>query len=174
MPRFLQRVIVTPLADGDTWYLDDNFQYESTILGADRPVTVPKGFETDFASIPSPITIVLPKWSDYGPAAIIHDWLYWSQSIQRRDADNVFLEAMQALNVSPIKQRIIYLGVRIFGRWAWWENGRLKARSVSRMRPPNATWPALPSWHRTRFSRRGLFPKNKNSIGPFSPMPSAS
>jgi hypothetical protein len=168
MGKFLNRIVVSPLADGYTWYLDAVFQFQSVHPSLMHPITTPKGFETDFASIPSPLTIILPKWSVYGPAAIIHDWLYWTQSVSRKDADNVLLEAMRDLRVNLVKQTMIYIGVRAFGWWAWWENKRLKDRGVSRMRPPNATWPSSPNWHRFRLSPGAWFINKPHSIGPFT------
>ena len=167
MAKFFDRLIVSPLSDGFTWYLDADFRYGSELLREGQIITVPKGFETDFASIPSPLTLFLPKWSVYGPAAVVHDWLYWIQTEPRLEADNVLLEAMKTLKVSPAKQSILYFGVRIFGWWAWLQNEGLKARRVTRMRPVDAIWPAYPNWHHKRFSLGARLSRGSDSIGPF-------
>lgn len=139
---FLDQLVVSPMADGFTWYLMHAFRYNS--------VAVPDRFETDFASIPFPIDIFLPRWSNYGPAAVIHDWLYWEQTVTRRQADHTFLEAMRTLRVSRLKRTILWLGVRLGGWLAWWENARLKRSGYTRLRPPGAAWPAMPDWQRFR------------------------
>ena len=152
MSRFLSRLIVSPLADGFTWYLDTEFKFDQSNSTLRQPITVPKGFETDFASIPSPLTAILPKWGIYGPAAIIHDWIYWMQPVSRKEADDILLEGMATLNVSPIVRGIIYRGVRWFGCFAWRSNSKLRSQGVKRMRPPDAEWPAFPTWSRRRWS----------------------
>lgn len=154
MARFLDRLVVSPLADGYTWYLDREFRYQTGPADDPRTLSVPKRFETDFASVPSLLTVVLPKWGVYGPAAVVHDWLYWEQAGRRAAADGVFLEAMRILRVGALKRTVLYLGVRWFGWWAWAENASLKRRGVTRMRPEDATWPALPTWRRLRLSPR--------------------
>jgi hypothetical protein len=87
---------LTPL-HGDI--LDDNdvellavFLYYSAILA--QVIVIPKGFVTDFASVPrAPGAFWLLggrcKWE-----AVIHDYLYRVLKLGRRTADNVFLEAM--------------------------------------------------------------------------------
>ena len=46
-------------------------------------IEVAEGFETDFASVPRLLWVVLPKWGKYGNAAMVHDWLYWKQDRSR-------------------------------------------------------------------------------------------
>ena len=154
------------MADGFTWYLDEQFRYRTLMGPHDGVIRVAKGFETDFASIPSPLTIVLPKWSVYGPAAVVHDWLYWVQNGDREDADSVFLEAMNVLGVEAWKRKILYLAVRIFGGVAWRGNRKLRAQGVTRMRPTGSAWPAFPTWHRRRFSVASWILRRPGSIVP--------
>ena len=149
MSRFLDVLVVSPLADGYTWYLDRPFRYR-TDVGATKTIVVPSRFETDFASVPSPLWAIFPKWGTYGSAAIVHDWLYWHQELRRDQADAVFLEAMTDSRVKPWKRRILYHAVRWFGGAAWRENASLRAKGVTRMQParePRAG-PRRPSWKR--------------------------
>ena len=85
-------------------------------------ITVPVGFETDFASVPRPFWAILPKWGKYGNAAVIHDWLYWEQGRPRPAADAVLLEGMVVLGVSAVVRQTIYTAVRLFGWLAWYRN----------------------------------------------------
>ena len=127
MSRFTESLIVTPLADGKTWITLSDFGYEVGSEGSGDTIDVQIGFYTDFASIPRVLWIILPKWGKYGNAAVIHDWVYWDQSRSRREADDIFLEAMGVLDVNHWKKYSIYWAVRIFGGFAWRANQRKKS-----------------------------------------------
>ena len=49
--------------------------------------TVPKGFRTDFASIPKLFRIVLSPIGRHGKAAVIHDYLCEYGEVTRKQAD---------------------------------------------------------------------------------------
>ena len=51
-----------------------------------KDVNVPTGFVTDLASIPRPFWSVFPKTGRYAYAAIVHDYLYWTQTVSRDEA----------------------------------------------------------------------------------------
>jgi hypothetical protein len=164
---FLDQLVVSPLADGYTWYLIQTFRYDRD---AASTIAVPERFETDFASIPFPLDALLPKWSNYGPAAVVHDWLYWDQPLSRGQADGVFNEAMVTLKVSWLKRNVLWLGVRLFGWWPWAENARLRRSGVSRLRPPGAGWPAMPTWQRFRLRSVGTWrPGQQRPAAPRTP-----
>ena len=121
MSRFLTE-LETKLKNDDTvWVLTAPLVYESNILGE---ITVPKGFETDFASVPRiPIFYAL-----YGGKAhresVLHDALYRSNSIPkatRLQADRVFLEAMKARGKPCHIRWPMFLGVRLGGWWVYYK-----------------------------------------------------
>jgi hypothetical protein len=124
MSEFTEALIVSPLADGKTWVVLKPFGYDCNEEGSGRRIQVDIGFMTDFASVPRPLWILLPKWGKYGNAAVIHDWLYWVQrpDISRAQADHIFLEAMTVLNVAWWQKYPMYWAVRSFGLLAWWRN----------------------------------------------------
>jgi hypothetical protein len=122
MSRFTDALVVSPLADGKTWVLVRSFGYEVGALGSGDVVECRIGFMTDFASIPRPFWTILPKWGKYGNAAVIHDWLYWSQDRSRHEADRIIFEAMGVLNVSDWQRYAIYWAVWLFGGMAWARN----------------------------------------------------
>jgi hypothetical protein len=64
----------------------------------------------------------LPRWGKYGNAAVIHDWLYWSQDRTRVEADRIMLEAMGVLSVPNWQKYSIYFFVRVFGLISWHRN----------------------------------------------------
>ncbi|MFM7610889.1 MAG: DUF1353 domain-containing protein, partial [Alphaproteobacteria bacterium] len=82
------------------------------VMGASRDtIIVPKGFVTDFSSIPKPLwSIGLSPMGRYSRAAIVHDDLYWSQGCTREQADRLLLIAMKESNVGAFDQRVIYQG----------------------------------------------------------------
>jgi hypothetical protein len=81
---------------------------------------------------------------------------------------------MKVLNVAFLTRAIIYFGVRIGGWFAWWENNRLKARGVKRMRPADETWPTSPNWYRIRIWPGEWFTKKTNRVSAFSRKASAA
>lgn len=96
-------------------------------------VTVPKGFVTDFASIPKIFWSVLPPDGSYVYAAILHDYLYWVQTRTRADADEIFRLAMRDFDVSSVKIKAIYSAVRKFGGTAWRANQKLREKGERRV-----------------------------------------
>lgn len=101
----------------------------------ERWVTVPRDFRTDFASIPRPFRNIFSPTGRYGKAAVVHDGLYNDVHISellidegtgdvyenhyhptRKEADDIFLEAMKVLGVGWWTRTTVYLSVRIGGR----------------------------------------------------------
>ena len=109
-------------------YLDDThvrlfepLVYASPTVGI---VRVPAGFETDLASVPRiPFAYWLAGNTAQGPA-IVHDWLYRTKMLSRRQADAVFFEAMSAWGTVGWRRWAMWGAVRAFG-WAPWGRGRL-------------------------------------------------
>lgn len=97
------------------------------------PVTVPVGFVTDFASIPRVFWSALPPDGTYTYAAILHDYLYWTQQVTRNDADLVLRHAMADFKVPSVTIETIYAGVRAGGGVAWRDNAALKASGERRI-----------------------------------------
>jgi hypothetical protein len=77
MLQFLSPVVVSPFGDGDNWRLVEKLDYQ--IYETPSTIILKPGFVTDFASIPRPFWSLLPTWGQYGPASIVHDFLYWDQ-----------------------------------------------------------------------------------------------
>jgi hypothetical protein len=98
------------------------FGYDVGSANSGDKVDVAVGFQTDFASIPRLFWSIFPKWGKYGNAAVIHDWLYWTQERPRKLADDILIEAMGVLGVGAITRYMIYLSVRVFGWFAWVRN----------------------------------------------------
>lgn len=90
--------------------------------GNTQTFTIPKGFRTDFASIPPIFFTLFPKNGRYDAAAIVHDWLYVTQPVSRKDADGIFRKIMKELGVGFFRRRIMYYAVRVGGAFAWNKN----------------------------------------------------
>lgn len=126
MSKFTRPLTVSPLSDGKKWVLRDSFSYDVGYKGSDETITVPLGFVTDFASIPRAFWALLPRWGKYGTAAVVHDYLYWDQSLDRKKVDDIFLEGMEVLEVGKWTRMTIYNAVRLFGGFAWRHNTKEK------------------------------------------------
>jgi hypothetical protein len=118
---FWTKLHVTPGDKPNVWILLDPFTYETK----DRQViTVPEGFDTDFASIPRPLWAFYPPTGAYKEAAVIHDYMYYMQRLgdepwSREKVDALFLEAMEELGIPYLRRKLFYYMVRSFG-WKYW------------------------------------------------------
>jgi hypothetical protein len=83
-------------------------------------ITVPKGFKTNFASVPRLAKAYIDDddWQIREPS-VIHDFLYSSSSKQlgydRKEADGILFEAMVGLGMRRSKAALIYYILRLFG-----------------------------------------------------------
>lgn len=87
-------------------------------------ITVPKGFHTDFASIPQLFQGIIGKFGKHMGPAVIHDYLYRTLlpgRVTRKEADEIFLEEMADADVSYWKRYTMYWAVRIGGSSSWRE-----------------------------------------------------
>lgn len=109
------------------------------------PVEVPRGFVTDFASVPRAFWSLFRADGDYAYAATLHDFLYWQQNRTKAEADSIFRYAMDDLKISDAKSYVLYKAVDLMGDSAWEANAKLKAsgeKRVLRVFPaaPEVTW----------------------------------
>jgi len=113
--------------------------------GAYEPVTVPTGFVTDFASIPRIFWSALRPDGEYAYAAVVHDYLYWTQTRSREEADQILKMAMEDFEVGAVTIGAIYGAVRVAGQMAWSGNAEKKAQGEKRVlrrlpQDPRTTW----------------------------------
>jgi hypothetical protein len=117
MAEFLKGLVISLREDSDTIYvLGDNLIYESDIVGR---VVVPKGFQTDFASVPR-VPIAYMLFGDRAHReAVLHDYLYRIDSQPQAtysQANNVFFEAMKLRGKGFFVRYGMYWGV-VLGGW---------------------------------------------------------
>lgn len=91
-----------------------------------QKVVVPRGFVTDLASIPRAFWQILRPEGRHAYAAVVHDYLYWTQSRSREEADTIFKFALQDSKVSSETVEALYVAVRTFGQSAWNKNADLR------------------------------------------------
>lgn len=118
-PLFVRIPGVRPFLDWDFYYIDAELQW---VAGKDislPAVTVPKGFVTDLASIPSIFWSVYPPTGRYAYAAIVHDYLYWDQSTSRDVADEILAEAMRDAGTGKITTAGFRGALALTGGFAW-------------------------------------------------------
>lgn len=132
MSKFLTTLRVMRVEDNShdgrgTWELLNIFAYKSDV--ADTTFVVPKGFITDFASVPRvPVAFWLTGETAQKPA-VIHDWLYTSHEVARSVADAVFREACLLTGMPAWRAWMMWLGVRAGGK-AWDESGQRQTPHV--------------------------------------------
>ena len=122
MSSFTSPLTVSPLPDGRNWELVRKFTYHIGAKYSRHIISVPKGFITDFASVPR-FFWFLPDWATYSKAPVLHDWLYQQKITTRKEADDLFFESMM-VDWRNHKSRYFvanmeYWAVRLFGWLAW-------------------------------------------------------
>lgn len=132
MSSFTTELVVQSI-DERKWKVMERFNYNIDTVDSANAVEVPVGFVTDFASIPRILWTILPPWGKYGKAAVIHDYMYTEHKhsvysaegvesfvqIERKQADGIFLQAMEVLGVNKITRYAMYYAVRVFGNRPW-------------------------------------------------------
>lgn len=115
MAKFLTELDARLINDDSVWMLDSPLVYQSDIVGK---ITVPEGFQTDFASVPR-LPIVFSLYGDKAHReSVIHDYLYRIDSIPNvflGTANRVFFEAMSCRGKSAFIRYPMYWGVEAGG-----------------------------------------------------------
>jgi hypothetical protein len=131
----IRPVPLLPFQDGMNAAVTEPMIYRLRDSGTE--VVVPAGFVTDFASTPRLMWSLLPPIGTYLQAAVVHDYLYWTQGCTRAQADRILLLAMEDNGVSAATRQIIYRGVRAGGDTPWTDNARAR-RLYSKFVVPDA------------------------------------
>jgi hypothetical protein len=136
--------LVRAFGDNKHWIVAEEMDY--TIGSTDDMIAVPAGFVTDFASIPQPLwSLGLSPQGRYSRAAVIHDYLYWSQACTREQSDRLMVIAMKESDVGRFDEAIVYQGVKNGGASAWRENAREREAGLPRVVPPELREPEDPN-----------------------------
>ena len=115
MSKFPDPLCVAVHNSGRLFQLTADFSFHYDGPDGLEIYTVPKGFVTNFASIPKIL------WSVYGPigtatkASVIHDYLYSNASVSRLKADQIFRDGIVTVDGKKTKANVFYRAVRTFG-----------------------------------------------------------
>lgn len=123
---------IMPFADSKSFMLLDDLQYR--VGHSNYAIIVPRGFVTDFASVPRMLwSFGLSPYGRFSKAAVIHDYLYWAQGCTREQADNLMMIAMKESGVGGVQAKLLHWGVRLGGKGAWAENRRDRDDQIPRV-----------------------------------------
>jgi hypothetical protein len=103
----------------DCFALYRSVQY---VLTNGKTIIMPKGMETDFASIPRLFWVLYPPHlKQYREPAIVHDYLYIEQKtiVSRAFADMEFRRLLLREGVSIFTAYLFWAIIRIFGAKRW-------------------------------------------------------
>ena len=90
-----------------------------------RVIKIPAGFRTDYSSIPTCLQWFV-HWSKVDMAGVVHDWLYRTGIMGRKDADKIWRDvAMSGENSANMfqAQGCYFFGLRI-GAYCTWHRYR--------------------------------------------------
>lgn len=98
-----------------------------------QSVIVQEGFVTDLASIPRFFWQILRPEGRHAYAAVVHDYLYWTQDRPREEADLILEFALEDSNVSDAERWAFFQAVDKLGGRAWRNNKNLKENGERRI-----------------------------------------
>ena len=140
---------VRAFGDNRHWITVEDMEY--VVGSTNARIVVPKGFVTDFASIPQGLwSVGLSPHGQYSRAAVIHDYLYWAQGCTREQSDRLLVIAMKESGVGRFDEVAIYQGVNVGGGSSWTANANERKAGLPRVVPdkhlrpsdPNIPWPS--------------------------------
>lgn len=98
------------------WELAEAIEYT---LSTGQIIRIPLGFLTDLSSVPKFLWSLFPPFGDFLLAAIVHDYLYKTRLVSRKQADKEMLLLSNQLNHNKADNYTRYAGVRAFGARAY-------------------------------------------------------
>ena len=104
--------------DRKNWALDQKMVWQGNPKHGGDIITIPRGFITDFASIPKIFHSWMGPMGIYMRAAILHDWLLrllrmGMSKVSARDIDGIFRKVCQDEGVNVFLARQLWVGVRL-------------------------------------------------------------
>ena len=150
VPALISPPTIEAFGDWDYFYIRRELAWTPNPGQNLAPVTVRSGFVSDLASVPQPFWSVLPRTGRYAHAAMVHDYLYWTQTTTRSTADEIFRNAMEDSGVAGATIQAMYAAVRAGGQSAWNTNATAKANGERRILSEFPTNPLI-SWSEWRI-----------------------
>lgn len=117
--------VVLRQLDPKTFRLVEGFRYKPP--GEDTYIIVEPDWATDLASIPGPLTWLVPRYGRHSLPVLLHDHLIEDDTDddQRKRADDIFRDSMNGTRVPFLRRWMMWAGVRLFSQskrspaWAW-------------------------------------------------------
>ncbi len=113
----MQEITIHPHPQSGLYCLAEHYDVEAHGF----VFTIAKGYQFDGASIPPVFWIAF--YSPYDPkvikAALVHDFLYDTHEVSRKEADQVFKSFLEEKGVPRPRAFLMWLAVRMFG-WIGW------------------------------------------------------
>ena len=113
MAKILTPLLLQPLAKR-RWLVMSDFHVDTKAAGQ---ITVPAGFDCDLNSVPRFLWWASTP-ADYPEAGVVHDWAYRG-NLERKVADQVYQEVLDALGANGFRAKTRYFALRLFGRFAY-------------------------------------------------------
>ncbi len=115
MSSFTSDLLVKVLADERNgqglFEVAQPFTFDLGFLGSGESITVPAGFQTDFASIPWFARWLFPISGKVAKAALLHDYMLLLNDPRASDA---FAQALEAAGVGKVRRWIMVTAVRLW------------------------------------------------------------
>lgn len=130
MQEFRGKIILEKIEDKEFAYLVlDPVSYENKKY----LIEVSGGWETDGASVPKVFQNIFSSYAEQTIfAAIIHDALYMSEALPRKECDLIFLELLKLKGVGWFKRRVMYRAVRLGGGFVWKKHKKSKVKKAKK------------------------------------------
>jgi len=160
---------VRAFGDNKFWITVEDMRY---VIGkTNAQIVVPEGFVTDFASIPQALwSLGLSPHGQYSRAAVLHDFLYWTQGCTRAQSDRLLVIAMKESGVGEFDELVVYRGVNVGGRVPWRANASERRAQLPRVVPDEYLRPADPNMNWPQY--RAVLVKKGVKDPPFDKTPS--
>lgn len=92
-------------------------------LGIEYQITVPKGFTTDFGSVPKIVRPFISNTGKFNESYVLHDYCYSKDYIgpdfSKEDADCLLWLNLLDAGMNEIKANLVYDAVKVFGDSHW-------------------------------------------------------
>lgn len=118
MPFTKNSIDVRIFRYGEMPELTKDLAYKHKLSG--KTFVVPKGFKTDFASIPRIFWNIVAPLGKHTLPSVLHDYLYEygaSLGVSRKEADKIFWDAMIESHVAQITANVMWFCVRVFAKF---------------------------------------------------------
>jgi len=127
--KSLPHADINPIDEDPTYRLEKEWACVLRVDGELTRIEIEKGYQYDGASIPSWARWLIERDGVHRESALLHDYLYECGGFinlgdegfyyNRKDADQIFRECLKSQGLASWKSFLMYIAVRIGGRFVW-------------------------------------------------------